>query len=389
MAKIRTQKKAARKKKAPARHRTQEARPAAKQEKIKATKKKATAGRRARSVTKGAAEAARAPAKREKLKLAFYWAASCGGCEIAVLEIAEKILDVIAVADIVFWPCIADFKYHHVEAYPDQTIDVCFFNGAIRTDENREVAELLRRKSKVLIAYGSCAHEGCIPALANLHSRAAIFERAYLDNPSTPNPERVTPATRTTVEGRELTLPAFWDTVVTLAQVVPVDYFVPGCPPTEKMTWACIETIVAGQLPARGSLIGAGDKSVCDECKYERRDTPINEIKRPHLYQPAAGDDQCLLEQGLICLGPATRSGCEARCLDARLGCRGCYGAAGAAIDQGSKMIAALGSLLAGQSDTEVRAVADQIVDPVGTFYRFGMAGSLLERKRLTREMEA
>ncbi len=329
------------------------------------------------------------PAPKRKLRLAFYWAASCGGCEIAVLEIAEKILDLIQVADIVFWPCIADFKYHHVIGYDDDYIDVCFFNGAIRSDENREIAELLRRKSKTLIAYGSCAHEGCIPALANLYSRAELFERIYIDNPSTPNPERLLPKTHTTVEGRELTLPELWDTVVTLADVVAVDYFVPGCPPTEKMTWAGIEAIVKGELPAKGSLIGAGTKAVCDECAYERHDTPISKIERPHLFQAPAGNTQCLLELGLVCLGPATRSGCEARCLDAQQPCRGCYGPAGEVSDQGAKMIAALGSLIAGETDTDVRQVVEQIADPAGTFYRFGLASSTLRRKRLNPEPEA
>lgn len=317
-----------------------------------------------------------------KLRLAFYWAASCGGCEIAMLEIGERLLDVIDIADVVFWPCIADFKYHHVEAYADGSIDVCFFNGAIRSDENREIAELLRKKSRLLIAYGSCAHEGCIPALANLHTREALFERCYLDNPSTPNPERRVPVTRSEVNGHTLELTRLWDTVLTLADVVPVDYFVPGCPPTEKMTWAAIEALARGDLPPRGSLLGAGDKSVCDECPFERRDTPIARIERPHLFRPAPGDRQCLLEQGLVCLGPATRSGCEARCLTAGQPCRGCYGPAGQTTDQGAKMIAALGSLVAGETDDEVRAVVDQIADPAGTFYRFGMARSTLRRRR-------
>jgi len=87
----------------------------------------------------------------EKLKFAFYWAASCGGCEIAVLDINEKILDVVAIADIVFWPVALDYKYKDVEAMPDKSIDICFFNGAIRTEENEHMAKLLRQKSKILV----------------------------------------------------------------------------------------------------------------------------------------------------------------------------------------------------------------------------------------------
>ena len=66
----------------------------------------------------------------EKPKLAMYWSASCGGCEISVLNIHEHILTVDEVFDIAFFPCIADFKVHHVEEYPDDYIDVCLWNGA-------------------------------------------------------------------------------------------------------------------------------------------------------------------------------------------------------------------------------------------------------------------
>ena len=116
----------------------------------------------------------------EKLKLGFYWAASCGGCEIAVLDINEKILDVVKIADIVFWPVAMDVKYKDVEAMPDKYMDICFFNGSVRSEEQEHMAKLLRQKSKMLVAFGSCAQEGCIPGLANLHDRKEIFNKVYL-----------------------------------------------------------------------------------------------------------------------------------------------------------------------------------------------------------------
>ena len=83
-----------------------------------------------------------------KLKLALYWAASCGGCEIAQLEIGDKILKLAEAADIVFWPVAIDVKYKDVEAMPDQSIDVCLFNGGIRNSEQEHMANMLRKKSK-------------------------------------------------------------------------------------------------------------------------------------------------------------------------------------------------------------------------------------------------
>ena len=98
-----------------------------------------------------------------KPKFAMYWAASCGGCEIATLNIGDKILDVDANFEVVFWPVAADFKYQDVRAYPDGFIDLCLFNGSIRNSENEDIARLLRQKSKILVAFGACALPGRHP----------------------------------------------------------------------------------------------------------------------------------------------------------------------------------------------------------------------------------
>ena len=168
----------------------------------------------------------------KKLKIAFYWAASCGGCEIAVLDIDEKILDVADIADILFWPVAIDTKYNDVEAMEDNFIDVCFFNGAIRTEEQEQLAFLLRKKSKVLVAFGACSVHGGIPGLANIANRKEVFDVAYIDNPSTENKEKKVPRTKVKVKEGELSLPEFFDTVKSLDQTVDVDYYLHGCPPT-------------------------------------------------------------------------------------------------------------------------------------------------------------
>ncbi|MDR3674012.1 MAG: oxidoreductase, partial [Acidobacteriota bacterium] len=92
--------------------------------------------------------------KNEKPKVAFYWCASCGGCEESVLDLDERVLDVVAAVDIVFWPVALDFKRHDVEAMPDGSILAAFVNGAVRTSEQQEMAHLLRQKAKVLVAFG-------------------------------------------------------------------------------------------------------------------------------------------------------------------------------------------------------------------------------------------
>ncbi len=123
--------------------------------------------------------------EKNKLQIALYWGAGCGGCDVAVLDTNEFILELAAVADIRLWPIAVDGKYNDIEAMDDGELDLAIFNGAVRNSENEHIAKLLRRKSKLVVAFGSCAHLGGIPALANLTSKEEIFERAYLKNPST------------------------------------------------------------------------------------------------------------------------------------------------------------------------------------------------------------
>ncbi|MFC1745727.1 oxidoreductase, partial [Candidatus Riflebacteria bacterium] len=156
-----------------------------------------------------------------------------------------------------------------------------------------------------------------------------------------------------------------------------------GCPPVADQIWAVIEVIVealkTGNLPPKGAIVGVGTKSVCDECEHEKKDKKIEKFFRPH--EILADPEKCLLDQGIICCGPATRSGCGAQCLKANMPCRGCYGPAPGVKDQGAKLLSALASVVDADSETKIQKVIDEIPDPLGTFYRFGLADSILRRK--------
>ena len=315
-----------------------------------------------------------------KLKLAIYWSASCGGCDVAILDTNERILDIAAIADIVFWPIALDFKYSDVEAMEDKSIDICLFNGAVRTSEQEHIAKLLRAKSKAMVAFGACACFGGIPALANFTNRAEVFERAYIEAPSNDNSNHTFPQTLTTVEEGDLELPEFYDTVSTLAQVVDVEYFVPGCPPPVDIINKIVDALASGQLPPVGTVF-ASDKSLCDECDRVKEEKKITKIYRPHEIIPEP--EKCLLEQGIICMGPATRGGCGQRCINVNMPCRGCFGPPPGVIDQGAKMLSAVASIYDVKDEAEIKQMVEEVVDPAGTFYRFAMSSSMLNRKRM------
>jgi F420-non-reducing hydrogenase small subunit len=317
--------------------------------------------------------------EKPKGKLALYWAASCGGCEIAVLAINEKILDVAAAFDIVLWPVAVDAKVRDVERMPDGSIDLCLFNGGIRNSEQEYMAQLLRRKSKVLVAFGSCAHEGCIPGLANLSNKEEIFNNSYQETASTENPQNLRPQPETKVPEGTLHLPVFYDTLKTLDQTVEVDYYLPGCPPEADRIWEALVAILEGKLPPRGSVIGS-DTTVCDTCPRKRTEKKIKKFHRTWEIIPDA--ETCLLEQGLMCCGLATRAGCGALCPQVNSPCLGCYGPNNGVLDYGARLMSAVASVIDSDKPEEIdRIIQEGIPDPVGTFYRFSLAHSLLRRK--------
>lgn len=317
----------------------------------------------------------------DKVKVAIFWAASCGGCDIATIDIHEVLLDVLDKIEFVFWPCVMDFKYDDLKKMPDKSIDVTFFNGAIRNSENEEVAHILRKKSKLLVAFGACSSYGGIPALSNLYNNKMTFDSSYISCPSVNNPDKIIPQTETEVSSDvKVDIPELYDTVLRLSDVVDVDYFVPGCPPVPSQIINIITALLSGKMPPLKSVVGAGEKNLCEECPREKKDKKIKKFLRSQEIE-FIDPDVCLLEQGIICCGPATRSGCGAKCPSANLGCRGCYGPASDVKDQGLKMLSALASVIDSNDEKEIDEILNTVVDTAGTFYRFTMSDSLLKRK--------
>jgi F420-non-reducing hydrogenase small subunit len=317
----------------------------------------------------------------EKPNVGFYWCASCGGCEESIVDLAEGILDVVNAVNIRLWPVAMDFKRSDVEAMADGELLVSLINGAVRTSEQEEMARLLRKKSKLVIAYGSCAHTGGIPGLANQFPREEILSFVYEGSPSTVNDEKVRPQTVTKTNGHTTTLPGFYNIVRALDQVIDVDYYLPGCPPTPKMLKQAIETLLSGKLPPKGTVL-APDIALCDECPRKDSkpsDLSITEFHRPHMTM--IDPNTCMLAQGIVCMGPATRGGCEAACISGNMPCSGCFGPTSRIKDQGAKILSSIASTAAPKEDDEIEKIFAGIPDPVGTFYRYGLAGSLLRGK--------
>ena len=322
-----------------------------------------------------------APRAPGKPRVAFYWNASCGGCEEAVLDLGEGFAALAARVEIVLWPVALDAKKADVEAMPDGHIDVAFVNGAIRLDEQDHWAVLLRRKSRTLVSFGACAHLGGVVGLGNLSEPAELLATAYRHQPSVSNPEQALPGQRVTAGGHDLTLPALLDRTLPLAAAVPVDFVIPGCPPSPAILAAAVERLLDGRdLLAPGAVL-APNASLCDSCprngsRPER--LQLSALARLATTQP--DEATCFLAQGLVCHGPATRQGCQPGCVEANMPCRGCFGPLDGVVDGGAAMLSAFASLFAGDEATQ-KALAASLPDPAGTFWRYGLAAALLPRR--------
>ncbi len=307
-----------------------------------------------------------------KPRFAYYLAGGCAGCDTSLIDTSEKLVEFLENVELMFFaPTVADFKYKDLEALPDQSVDFGFFSGNVRNSEHEHMAKLMRRKCKTLIAFGICASLGGIKGLVNLFPQKELLKKAYVETPSTDNPEGVLPSPKVTVEGKyELDLPVL-KPAKALDQVVEVDYYVGGCPPSYNHIKWILEKLLSGDLPPKGSWLTMG-KAVCDVC-------PRNPIrhggikKRPTEVKRVLGqmpEDVCLLEAGYLCLGPVTQGDCGAACLKVNVPCRGCGGPIPGVRDFGVKAISTIATAM-GSVD-----VLKKIPDPIHLFYRYSLPKS-------------
>jgi F420-non-reducing hydrogenase small subunit len=317
----------------------------------------------------------------EKPKVALYWCSSCGGCEESVLDMAEDILEIAEKIDIVFWPVALDFKYRDIEMMHDEEITATLINGAIRTDDQEKMAKLLRKKSRLVIAHGSCAHLGGAIGLANFYSKRDIFDRVYKKILTVKNPRGILPEMETKDSEREIDLPHFHESVNALDQVIDVDYYIPGCPPTPELIKNAVVAILQNDLPPKGSVFG-DERALCYTCsRIDTKPDSVKIKKFKRVYEIKWDPERCFLDQGIICLGPATRGGCDERCIKANMPCRGCFGPTDNVKDQGAKFLSALASIIDSNNERELKKIVDLIPDPAGLFYRYSLASSILKGK--------
>ncbi len=290
---------------------------------------------------------------RKKVTIATVWLQSCSGCHVALFDLHQNFIDLIRQFDVKYSP-VMDIK-----KVPE--VDIAVVEGSVANEENEELSKVLREKSRTLVALGTCACFGGIPGLRNIFNVKDVLDRGYVK-------------TESTTQGKiphAPEIPALLPYVKALDQVVKVDAYIPGCPPLTSAIQEDIMELVKGKIPRMKT------RNLCEECNRKKeklliqsRDFLTDTVLSPHELDQI-DPDRCFLEQGVLCMGPATREGCDTRCIKGNMPCRGCIGPTPDALEQGSKIINALSSVLptAGLMFQE---------DIVGVGYRYSLPKSIL-----------
>ena len=325
---------------------------------------------------------------QQKSKVAIYWLGACAGCDEAIVDLNEGLLTVTESIDIVLWPVAMDFKYDRLRSIEDKEIALSILSGSVRNSDHQEMAELLRKKSQLVLALGTCACFGGSPGLANFTSKEEIINWVYRDAPTVVNPNKTLPQKETELDGKKLTLPDFFEHVYTLDQVIDVDYYLPGCPPPPDLITHVMNAVLSGDLPPKGSTL-APRKALCDTCPRNKRKPSRMEIRKiKRIHEVDADPDDCFLAEGIICLGPATRNGCGESCIRINVPCRGCFGPVPSVVGSGPKFLSTLTSLIMVEKDEDIEDAIDSIDDPAGYLYRFTQPSSILGKRSAKKHME-
>jgi F420-non-reducing hydrogenase small subunit len=302
------------------------------------------------------------------LKLAVIPGGICGGCDVALASLGEKLAEILKYYEIVYWPIAVDKKLSNLMNM--NHIDVLIYMGAITTEEDAKLAKELSAKARVRVALGTCSVYGGIPGLNALYKPADIIKTISL-------------LVDTKLESSALGLPQPVQHMA-YTDVVEPEVLAPGCPPTDKVLDQLTEILLnyakSGKLEARTMLLGDSE-SLCNNCPRNPKTTKIAMPGIKRLYEVKLDSNKCFLEQGVLCMGPATRAICTHPCIKFNYPCIGCGGPVEWGSDSGLSMISTLASVLL--VDEEKRLLEpglarelNKIRDVLGTFYKYTLRKS-------------
>lgn len=284
------------------------------------------------------------------------WLSDCSGCHVAIVDVHERILEVLQSVRLQRCPVLTDIK-----DYPKATIGIV--SGAIRSEHDRHAALAMRASCDLIIAWGSCAVYGGISGAGNMHTPEELLQAVFTHNKTTvPHP------------GPSHEVSPLLPTVTPLDSVIDVDLYLPGCAPHQTLIFETLVALVEGRAPV------ATRESVCGRCTRTMRKTDVDRVRQPSEGVP--DPEQCFLSQGYLCMGSATLDRCMSPCPRNGIACSGCAGATMQILTEPNRDIRTeIAERMARLTQIPQEAIVKEIERNAKTHYSYTMATSMIGKK--------
>jgi F420-non-reducing hydrogenase small subunit len=290
-----------------------------------------------------------------RARVSVEWLSGCSGCELGIVDLHEKLLDVLEEIELVRMPILMDTK-EYVEA------DVGILTGSIRTEHDVHAAREMRRVCGTIIAFGTCPVYGGPHSSAYPHTQDELLDGAYRDNPSTSTREVPSEVPRLLAGNRPLD------------SEIEVDLYLPGCPPHASYIFEALTALVSGQQPA------IGRHTVCYRCNRKMVKSDATTLRRA--FDGPFDEERCFLSQGCLCFGSVTLDRCTAPCMRVGVPCFSCGGPSEPVILEPQKDVRSeVARRMSHLTEIPAETIVQEIESQAKTHFAYAMASPVFRQK--------
>lgn len=290
-----------------------------------------------------------------KARVSIEWLSGCSGCELGIVDLHEKLLQVLDEIELVRMPILMDTK-EYVEA------EIGMLTGSIRTEHDVHAAREMRRTCKAIVAFGTCPVYGGPHSSAYPHSTDELLDGAYRKNASTKGDTVPSDVPRLLPRNRPLD------------SEIQVDLYIPGCPPDPTYIFEGLLSVV------RGRPTTIGRRSVCFHCNRKMVKTATSELRRA--FDGHFDPELCFLSQGCLCFGSVTLDRCLAPCMKVGVPCFSCGGPSEPIILEPQKDVRTeVATRMSHLTRIPYEKIVEEIEHQAKTHFAYAMASPVFQQK--------
>jgi F420-non-reducing hydrogenase small subunit len=294
--------------------------------------------------------------QQDKVTVSFEWLSGCSGCELATVDMHERLLQVLDDIELVRIPILMDVK-----GYPRAKLGIV--TGALRTEHDVHCAHEMRKSCDAILAFGICSVYGGPQGSGYAHTLGEIEDAVFRQNPTTRT--RFVP---------DQDVPKLLDELKPVDAEIEVDYYLPGCPPNPYYVAESLKAVVQGRTPE------FGPHNVCFRCHRRMLKSEVTKLQRIHEVEPR--DDVCMMSQGVLCMGSTTLDRCLAPCPQRGTPCTGCAGPSEHVIlDPQRDIRTEVAERMSRMTQIPREDIVHEIEQRAKTYYAYAMASPVFRQK--------